>query len=65
MNNTVTAMIGLKPKEAIRLKKIQLVKVKKFEDKKVHSETGLYRYLLKPGEEHGDQKRRATGRYLE
>ena len=37
-----------------------MVKVEKFEDKKVLSETGLYRYLLKPGEEHGDQKRRAT-----
>ena len=24
-------------------------------------ESGLYRYLYQPGEQHGDQKRRATG----
>ena len=58
MNNTVSSMIGIKPKEAIKLGTKPL-------DKKCPEETvlpkhGLYRYLYQPGEQHGDQKRQVT-----
>ena len=56
MNNTVSSMIGMKPKDAIKLDIVPL-------DKKCPEETalpkdGLYRYLYQPREQHGDQKRR-------
>ena len=58
MNNTVSSMIGMKPKDAIKLDTVSL-------DKKYPKETALakdrlYRYLYQPGEIHGDQKRRAA-----
>ena len=60
LNDTKTEMIGIKPNEAIKLKTIPLDKEVNYplEDKLV--EDGLYRYLLQPGEEHNDTKRRAT-----
>ena len=60
MNNTETSMIGMKPKDAIKLKEVELVKSEEFKDEKVLNESGLYRYLLQPGEEHSDQRKRAT-----
>ena len=48
-------MIGMKPKDAIKLKEVPLVKQENY-----HPEDGLYRYLLQPGEEHDDQRHRAT-----
>ena len=61
MNNRKTAMIGMKPKEAIKLKEVELVKSEEFEDENIAlDEAGLYRYLLQPGEEHSDQRKRAT-----
>ena len=56
MNNTVSSMIGMKPKDAIKLDIVPL-------DKKCPEETalpkdGLYRYLYQPREQDGDQKRR-------
>ena len=58
VNNTVLSMIGMKPKDAIKLDTIPL-------DKKYPKETilpvdGLYRYLYQLAEQHGDQKRGAT-----
>ena len=59
MNNTVSSMIGMKPKDAIKLGTIPLNKT--YPEETVLLEDGLYRHLYQPGEEHGDQKRRATG----
>ena len=56
MNNTKSSMIDMKPKDAIKLDSVQLVKT--YPEKNVLTEVGLYRY--QPGEQHGDRKRRAT-----
>ena len=58
MNNTASPMIGMKPKDAIKLDTIHLDK--KYSKETVLLEDGFYRYLYQPGEQHGDQKRRAT-----
>ena len=58
MNNTVSSMIGMKAKDAIKLDAVPLNKT--YPEETVLSEDGLYRYLYQPGEQHGDQKRRAT-----
>ena len=61
-NDTETEMIGMKPKDAIKLKEVPLVARESYPPKEVLSEDGLYRYLLQPGEEHDDQRHRATDR---
>ena len=53
-------MIGMKPKDAIKLSNVELVKSEEFADEKPLPEDRLYRYFYKPGEQHGDQKRRVT-----
>ena len=58
MNNTVSSMIGMKPKDAIKLDTVPLDKA--YPKETVLPKDGLYRYLYQPGEQHGDQKRRAT-----
>ena len=58
MNNTVSSMIGMKPKDAIKLDTIPLEK--KYPKETVLPEDGSYRYLYQPGEQHGDHKRRAA-----
>ena len=58
MNNTASSMTGMKPKDAIKLDTVSLNKI--YPEETVLPEDGLYRYLYKPGEQHGDQKRRAT-----
>ena len=55
MNNTVSSMIDMKPKDAIKLDNVPLDK--KYPEETVLPEDGLYRYLYQPGEQHGDQKR--------
>ena len=60
LNNTETQMAGMKPKEAIELKKVPLEESYSLED--MLSEDGLYHYLLQPSEEHDDQCKRATDR---
>ena len=62
LNDTTNEMIGMKPKDAIKLDKVPLVKRENYPDKDKLPEDGLYRYLLQPGEEHDDQWRRATDR---
>ena len=57
LNNTVSSMIGMKPKDAIKLDTVPLDK--KYPEETVLPEDGLYRYLYQPGEQHGDQKRQA------
>ena len=51
-------MIDIKPKDAIKLDIVKLDKT--YSEENVLSEDCLYRYLYQPGEQHGDQKRRAT-----
>ena len=58
MNSTLSSMIGMKPKDAIKLDTVPLDKT--YPDKTVLPEDGLCRYLHQPGEQHREQKRRAT-----
>ena len=58
MNHTISPMIGMKPKDAIKLDAIPLDK--KYPEETVLPQDGLYRYFYQPGEQHGDQKRQAT-----
>ena len=55
-------MIGMKPNDAIKLDKVPLVNRETYPTEEVLPEDGLYRYLIQPGEEHDDQRRRATDR---
>ena len=54
MNNTVSPMIGMKPKDAIKLGTVPLNKT--YPEETVLSKDGLYRYLYQPGEQRGDQR---------
>ena len=51
-------MIGMKPKYAIKLDTVPLDKT--YPKEIVLPEDRSYRHLYQPGEQHGDQKRRAT-----
>ena len=62
LNDTTTEMIGMKPKDAIKLDEVPLVARESYPPEEVLPEDGLYRYLLQPSEEHGDQRHRATDR---
>ena len=62
LNDLETEMIGMKPKDAIKLKEVPLVARESYPPEEVLPEDGLYRYLLQPGEEHDDQRCRATDR---
>ena len=55
LNNTETEMIGMKPKNAIKLNEVPLVNRESYPPEDTLPEDGLYRYLLQPGEEHDDQ----------
>ena len=57
-----TEMIGMKLKDAIRLNEVPLVKQENYPPEEILPEDGLYQYLLQPGEEHDDQRGRATDR---
>ena len=57
-----TEMIGMKPKDAIKLNEVPLVNQESYPEEEVLPEDGLYHYLLQAGEEHDDQRRRATDR---
>ena len=62
LNNTETQMIGVKPSDAIKLDQVPLVNRENYLEEDKLPEDGLYRYLLQPGEEHDDQRHRATDR---
>ena len=62
LNDMEIEMIGMQPKDAIKLKEVLLVTRKSYPPEEVLPEDGLYRYLLQPGEENDDQRRRATDR---
>ena len=53
--NMETEMIGMKPKDAIKLNEVPLVNRESYPPENTLPEDGLYRYLLQPGEEHNDQ----------
>ena len=55
INNTVSSMIGMKPKDAIKLDTVRLDR--KYPEETLLPEDGLYRYLYQPGKQHRDQKR--------
>ena len=62
LNDKQTKMIGMKPKDAIKLDQVPLVKQENYPEEDKLLEDGLYQYLLQPGEEHNDQWCRATDR---
>ena len=62
LNNMETEMIGMKPKDAIKLNEVPLVDRESYPEEEVLPEDVLYRYLLQPFEEQDDQRRRATDR---
>ena len=55
LNDMETQMIGMKPKDSIKLKAVPLVARESYPPEEVLPEDGLYRYLLQPSEEHDDQ----------
>ena len=55
-------MIGMKPKDAIKLKEVPLVTRESHPPEEILPKDGFYQYLLQPGEEHNDQRCRATDR---
>ena len=62
LNDTTTEMVGMKPKDAIKLNEVPLVTRESYPPEEVLPDDGAYRYLLQPGEEHDDQRCRATDR---
>ena len=62
LNDTETEMIGMKPRDAIKLKEVPLVSRESYPPEEILPEDGLYQYLLQPSEEHDDQQHRATDR---
>ena len=58
LNDMKTEMIGMKPKDAIKLKEVPLVTLESYPPEEVLPEDRLYRYLLQPSEKHDDQRRR-------
>ena len=62
MNNSVTNMINMKPVNAIKLKTVEQFNDNKNDTKSLDTNI-MYRYLLSPGEEHNDTKRRETDNY--
>ena len=55
MNNTILSMIGMKPKDVIKLDTVPLDKI--YPEETVLPEDGLSRYSCQPGEQHRDQRR--------
>ena len=50
LNNTISLMIGMKSKDAIKLDTVPLDKT--YPEETVLPKDGLYRYLYQPGEQH-------------
>ena len=60
LNDTEMQMIRMSPKNEIELKEVLLVESYPLEN--TLPEDGLYWYLLQPGEEHDDQRKRTKDR---
>ena len=56
MNNTKLLMIGMKPKDSIKLDIVVSDKPETYSEENVLLEDGLYKYLYQPVEQHGNQK---------
>ena len=54
LNDTETAMIGMKPKDAIKLNEVPLVTRESYPPEESLPEDGLYQYLSQTSEEHDD-----------
>ena len=59
LNNSKLKRIGTTPAKAVKLENVEL-KIKPYGKEEIAPTDGLYRYLLEPGEENADSKRRAT-----
>ena len=59
LNNTKLDRIKMTPAKAVKLEHVNL-KLKPYPKEVVAPMDGLYRFLKNPGEDHGDQRRRAT-----
>ena len=57
-----TQMTGMKPKDVIKMDRVPLVNQENYPPEDTLPEDGLYCYLLQPGEEHNDQRKKATDR---
>ena len=55
LNDMETEMIGMKGKDAIKLKEVLLLAQESYPPEEVLHEDGLYQYLLQPGKERNDQ----------
>ena len=53
-DNTISPMIGMKPKDAIKLDTVPLDKT--YPEEILLPGDGLHRYRYQPGEQHGDKK---------
>ena len=62
LNDTETEIIGMKPKDAIKLNEVPLVTRESYPPEDTLPEDGLYQYLLQPVQEHNDQCSRAADR---
>ena len=62
LNDTETQMTGMKSSDAIKLNQVPLVNQENYPPEDTLPEDGLYRYLLQPGEEHDNQRKRAMDR---
>ena len=60
MDNTKLLMAEMKAMDSIKLDNIGLDKSETYPKEEVLPEDDLYRYIYQLGEQHGDQKRRAT-----
>ena len=60
LNDTKTWMTDMKPEDAIKMKEVALVNQKSYPPEETLPEDGLHKFLLLPGEEHGDHQKRAT-----
>ena len=59
LNNTKLDRVRMTPAKVVKLESVEL-KIKPYEPEEIVPADGLYRYLLEPGEENADSKRRAT-----
>ena len=62
LNDTKTWMTDMKPEDAIKMKEVPLVNQKSYLPEETLPEDRLHKFLLLPGEEHGDHQKRATDR---
>ena len=62
LNDTITEMIGMKPKDVIKLEEVPLVNREAYPEEGKLTEDGLYHYLLQPSEEHDVHRHRAMDR---